>query len=194
MRLPLLSCSLVFAALAACSSPPSSNRLLGFISPYRVEIVQGNVLTAEQLARVKPGMTRTQVRDALGTPLLTDVFHADRWDYVFTLDRQGVPPQRRSVTAWFKDDRLERIDAADLPNEHEFVASINTHRPGRIPALALTDEQRKALPPPTKAEVSVATPQGPVRDYPPLETLTEVSAVAVPQGPARDYPPPQARP
>ncbi len=169
LRLPPLSCLPAFAVLAACSSTPPSSSLLGFISPYRVEIVQGNVLTAEQLARVKPGMGRTQVRDALGTPLLTDVFHSDRWDYVFTLDRQGVPAQRRSVTAWFKNDRLERIDAAALPNEHEFVASINSRSPGRVPALALTDEQRQALPLPTKTEVSVAAPQGPARDYPPLE-------------------------
>jgi outer membrane protein assembly factor BamE len=59
--------------------------------------VQGNVVTSEQVARVKPGMTRAQVRDILGTPLLTDPFHADRWDYLFTIRRQGC---RRSAAAW----------------------------------------------------------------------------------------------
>ena len=83
--------------LAGCTSLQSSRQLLGLITPYRIEIVQGNVVTSEQVARVRPGMTRAQVRDVLGSPLLTDVFHADRWDYIFTIRRQGAEPQRRSV-------------------------------------------------------------------------------------------------
>ena len=81
--------------------------MLGVITPYRIDIVQGNVVTKEQLALVKPGMTREQVRDMLGSPLLTDVFHADRWDYIFTIRRPGAQPQRRSIVAQFKGDRLD---------------------------------------------------------------------------------------
>ena len=58
--------------------------------PYRIDVAQGNVVTKEQLARVSPGMSRLQVRDILGSPLLTDPFHADRWDYVFTIKRPGT--------------------------------------------------------------------------------------------------------
>ena len=79
--------------------------------------MQGNVVTKEQVARVKPGMTREQVRDVLGSPLLTSAFHADRWDYVFTMRRQGTEPQRRSVVACFKGDELERLEAPELPSE-----------------------------------------------------------------------------
>ena len=61
----------------------SDGSLLGLVTPYRIDIVQGNAITREQLALVKPGMTRAQVREILGTPLLNDPFHAERWDYLF---------------------------------------------------------------------------------------------------------------
>lgn len=160
--------------LGGCASTLSSqDSLLGLVTPYRIDIVQGNVVTKEQLALVRPGMTRVQVRDVLGSPLLTDVFHADRWDYVFTIKRPGTQPQQRSIVAHFEGDRLARIDAPDLPSEREFVQSISrTSSSGRAPVLELTPEQRAALPIPDKpaapaAPEPVAT--GPVRDYPPLE-------------------------
>lgn len=163
------------AACAGCSLLPDRVRgeadtFLGFITPYRIEIVQGNVVTREQAALVKPGMTRSQVRDILGTPMLADPFHADRWDYVFTLRRQGALPQRRSVVAFFKDDRLERLEASDLPTEREFVASID--RPSGsspVPVLELTPEQRAALPHAAAPPGPPPEPMGPVRNYPPLE-------------------------
>lgn len=167
-RLALLAAS---SALAACSSLQSSDNFLGFITPYRIEVVQGNVLTREQVALVKPGMNRTQVRDVLGSPLLADAFHVDRWDYVFTIRRQGAEPQRRNVVARFDGEILKSLEAPDLPSENEFVASISTYKPRRVPELELTEEQRKALPVPPKVEAAPTTdePQGPNRDYPPLE-------------------------
>jgi outer membrane protein assembly factor BamE len=159
--------------LSGCQALQTSDNFLGFITPYRVEVVQGNVLTKEQVAIVKPGMSRVQVRDVLGSPLLTDVFHADRWDYVFTIRRQGAEPQQRKVVALFEGDKLKSIDAADLPSEREFVASIDTHKPpSRLPTLALTPEEIKALPVPPKPEAPASAPEGPVRAYPPLEPRT----------------------
>jgi outer membrane protein assembly factor BamE len=99
------------------------------VSPYRTDIVQGNVVTREQLAFVKPGMQRAQVRDVLGTALLVSVFHADRWDYVFTLKSQGVLAQSRRVTVFFKNDVVERIEADELPSEAEFVATLKAPTP-----------------------------------------------------------------
>jgi outer membrane protein assembly factor BamE len=162
------------AALAGCSTlQPTTDKLLGVITPYRIDIMQGNVVTAELAAMVKPGMSKEQVRDILGSPLLTSPFHAERWDYVFTLRRQGVEPQRRSVVAWFKDNKLDRLEAPDLPSEREFVSSVRPERSrGAEPVLALTEEQKKALPPPVKVETpATAQPQGAARTYPPLETL-----------------------
>jgi outer membrane protein assembly factor BamE len=159
------------AALPGCTSLSSEDNLLGVITPYRIDIVQGNVVTKEQLALVRPGMTRVQVRDALGSPLLTDLFHADRWDYVFTIKRPGTQPQRRSVVALFEGDRLVKIDAPELPSEREFVASISRTSPsGKAVALELTPEQRAALPAPAKPAPPTPEPEmGPTRAYPPLE-------------------------
>ncbi len=161
--------------LAGCaSSRDSGDGFLARITPYRIEIVQGNVVTSEQAARVRPGLTRAQVRDILGTPLLTDPFHADRWDYIFTLRRDGVPNQRRSVVVWFEGDALTRIEAPDLPSERDFVNGISTNRRKITPpVLELTEAQRNALPLPpaaareTPAGEPAAAPAVP-RDYPPL--------------------------
>src|SRR5450631_1312041 len=85
------------ASLAACQSLQSTDSFLGVITPYKVEVVQGNVITREQAALIKPGMNRAQVRDVLGSPLLADPFHGDRWDYVFTIRRQGAESQSRRI-------------------------------------------------------------------------------------------------
>ena len=112
-------------ALAGCESLDRTDSLFGLITPYRIDIVQGNAVTKEQLALIKPGATRLQVRDVLGTPLLADPFHADRWDYLFTLRRPGAELQRRSVVVFFDGDRVKSVEAPnDLPTEREFVASI----------------------------------------------------------------------
>ncbi len=164
---------LVMLALlgTACAWSPF-DRALASVTPYRVDVMQGNVITRELAERVKPGMSREQVRDVLGSPLLTSPFHGDRWDYVFTMRRQGVEPQRRSVVALFKGDALERLEAPDLPSEKEFVSSIrNARSSGPEPVLELSDDQRRALPLPVKGETSaIAPPQGAVRPYPPLES------------------------
>jgi outer membrane protein assembly factor BamE len=164
------------ALVAGCSSWPSSgDALFGLVSPHRIDIQQGNVVTQEQLARVKPGMNRLQVRDALGTPLLADSFHPDRWDYIFTLRQQGNPVQRRNVVLFFEGDVLKSIEAPDLPTELEFINSIA--RSGRVVAAAqleLTPEQLKALPLPARAPVmppadGVPNPIPTTRTFPPLE-------------------------
>ncbi|MEO5695519.1 MAG: outer membrane protein assembly factor BamE [Burkholderiaceae bacterium] len=159
------------SGLGGCQSLQSSDGFLSLITPYKVEVVQGNVITSEQAAVVKPGMTRAQVRDVLGTPLLNDVFHADRWDYVFTIRRPGAEPQMRRVMALFAGDELKSIDTGgELPSEREFVAQIDTFKTSRnAPALELTPEQRSALPAPATPALTEIEPVGPVRDYPPLE-------------------------
>ena len=158
-------------ALAGCQSLQTSESFLGVLTPYRVEVVQGNVVTSEQVALVKPGLTRAQVRDALGSPLLTDPFHTDRWDYVFTIRRQGADPQLRRVVVRFKDDALASIEGTEnLPSEREFVASIDTFKTSRnAPPLVLSDEQLKALPVPARPAAAEATLPVPNRTYPPLE-------------------------
>ncbi len=155
--------------LSGCESLQRTDSFLGFITPYRIDIVQGNAITREQAALVKPGLSRLQVREILGTPLVTDPFHAGRWDYIFTLRRPGAEPQRRSVVVLFEGDVVKSIDAPELPSERDFVASISRLKDPRAPKLELSDDERKALPPPVRREAPVAEPMGPVREYPPLE-------------------------
>lgn len=158
--------------LGGCESLQSTDSLFGLITPYRIDIVQGNVVTKEQLALLKPGLTRNQVREIIGTPLLADPFHADRWDYVFSIRRPGTPPQRRNVVLRFNGDTLASVEAPELPSEQAFVASISRARDVKQPKLELTDEERKALPTPPRpaaADTPSAEPLGPVREYPPLE-------------------------
>lgn len=171
-----LALILTAVALGACSSvrerlPDVSTAI---ITPYKIDIVQGNVVTREQAEVLKPGMARAQVRDILGTPLVASVFHANRWDYVFTFSRQGQEPQRRRLTVFFRDDVLEKVEADPLPSETEFVASLDVkRRSGKAPALEATPEQLKtfaernaASPAPSAAPATVV----PSATYPPLES------------------------
>jgi len=92
----------------------------GFFSPYRMEIQQGNFISRELMSQVKVGMTKDQVRAILGTPLVTDIFHADRWDYVFT--RTAVNSSRlesRKASLLFKENVLRNIEADLMPPESE---------------------------------------------------------------------------
>lgn len=165
----------VLALLGGCSTWASTDKVLGLVTPYKVEVVQGNVITKEQAEMIKAGQSRAQVRDILGSPLLMDVFHTDRWDYVFTIRRQGATPQQRQVIVRFDGDVLKSIDATDLPAERDFVASIDTFKTSRnAPPLALTEAQIKALPMPVAKPVPTApAPETasvqPARSYPPLE-------------------------
>ncbi|MDZ7591475.1 MAG: outer membrane protein assembly factor BamE [Rubrivivax sp.] len=167
---PILIATLAAVGLlAGCESLQRTDSFVGVITPYRIDIVQGNAVTKEQLALLKPGMTRLQVRDVLGTPLLTDPFHAHRWDYVFSLRRPNTDVQRRGVVVFFEGDRVASFQATELPSEREFVASISRFKDVKERKLELTEEERQALPPPVKREVAPAEPVGAVRAYPPLE-------------------------
>lgn len=163
----------LLSGCAAVPGPSTTDKVLGLVTPYKVEVVQGNVITKEQIELVKPGQSRAQVRDILGSPLLMDVFHADRWDYVFTIRRQGAKPQQRQVTVRFEGDVLKAVEAPTLPAEREFVESIDTFKTSRnAPPLALTEAQLKALPAPRAAATpATAAPAAaePARTYPPLE-------------------------
>lgn len=162
--------SFLALTLSACGSFDSaSNRLASVVTPYKIDIVQGNFVSREQANALKEGMSRSQVRDILGTPLLTDIFHADRWDYVFTFKRQGVEPQARRVSVFFKGDVLARIEADTLPTEAEFVASLDSGRKtGKVPVLEAPDDVLKATAAPVKAADKPLPPLP--ASYPPLET------------------------
>ena len=172
-RVWLSSLGALLVTLSACGSfDGASNRLVNVVTPYKIDIVQGNFVSREQAAALKEGMSRGQVRDILGTPLLTSIFHADRWDYVFTFKRQGAESQARRVTVFFKGDVLERTEADALPTEAEFVASLDSGRKsGQLPVLEAAPETLKTAAAPVKAAESKPLPPLPA-SYPPLEATT----------------------
>ncbi|MBJ2157730.1 outer membrane protein assembly factor BamE [Variovorax sp. IB41] len=175
-RRPWLLAAAVAATLClgACSGFSDRTRgALSAITPYKVEVVQGNFVSKEQVAALKPGMSRQQVREILGTSLLSDVFHANRWDYVFTIRRQGVEPQERRLTVFFNGELLDRFEGGEMPSEEEFVATLDTRKKsGKVPPLEATEDELKKFAPAkdekADAAASAAVPPLPAA-YPPLE-------------------------
>ncbi len=100
-------------ALVSCSSVG----LPGLdLKPYRIEIQQGNFVSQEMVSQLKPGMSKDQVRFVLGTPLITDSFHADRWDYVFRRQRvNSLELEQRKIAVFFEDGKLKRIEGDVTP-------------------------------------------------------------------------------
>ena len=83
----------------------------GALTPYRMEIQQGNYVTQEMAAQLKPGLTRDQVRFVMGTPLVADIFHEERWDYVFVRQRANSKDvEHRRIAVFFEDGKLARVD------------------------------------------------------------------------------------
>ncbi|MGE0355794.1 MAG: outer membrane protein assembly factor BamE [Burkholderiales bacterium] len=76
---------------------------------HRIDIQQGNLVSPENFARVKTGMTKSEVRQILGTPLLTDAFHADRWDYYFRNEKRGRLVEQNKFAVHFENERVVRI-------------------------------------------------------------------------------------
>lgn len=109
--------ALTLVALLALSGCASYNPM-NWIAPHRMEIRQGNQVTEDVVARLKTGMTRQQVRFLLGTPLVDDIFHAGRWDYIYQQYVEGRKTEQRQLTLYFKDDKLERIEGNALPADN----------------------------------------------------------------------------
>lgn len=97
--------------LAGCSSVPR------IVTEYRIDVQQGNVLTQEMVDRLRPGLTRDQVRFALGTPMLVDMFRSDRWDYVYRLQkgRTNEVETRRFSVFFDADGKLARVSGDVQP-------------------------------------------------------------------------------
>ena len=155
------------ASLAGCANMSSFTS--DTLKPYVPEVVQGNFVSKEQRQAISTGMPRAQVRDILGTPLVTSLFHADRWDYAFSIRRQGVPPQTFQLTVYFKNDVVSSVEAGDLPSESEFVERLVVQRKATsVPSLQASEEDLKKFPAPKAAGDAQRTAPLPAT-YPPLE-------------------------
>jgi outer membrane protein assembly factor BamE len=130
---------------------------MGFLRPYRPDIQQGNFISREMVSQLKEGMTKDQVRFVLGTPLLTDVFHKDRWDYPFRMAKGNGEMTASRLTLTFVDDKLARIEGGDLPTEADYLSRIS----GAPPKKSKTES-----PGPQPVPSSAADPQSPAISKP----------------------------
>jgi outer membrane protein assembly factor BamE len=172
--------------LSACSSINNATSRIGsLVSPYKVEVVQGNFVSKEQRDALAPGMPKAQVRDILGSPLVTSVFHADRWDYVFTIQRQGQAPQQRKLTVFFRGDELLKVEGDELISEDEFVTSLAAgRRLGKVPLLEVPPEVLREFGLQAAAAQTSSSPDAAARaplsagatNYPPLEAPGAVTS------------------
>jgi outer membrane protein assembly factor BamE len=123
--------------LAGCSMPQMPT-----LRAHKIDIQQGNYVTQDMVARLKPGMTRSQVRYALGTPLIVDPFRTDRWDYFYMLYQGGELKEQRVVTVVFRGDVLDRIEgdvvvAADAAAKPAAAAAEARPAPAAAPPEAM---------------------------------------------------------
>ena len=120
-RLPILLAAAVIG-LSACSAERISN-----FPSYKLKVIQGNQLDARAVSSLQQGMSRDQVQLLLGTPLLRDPFHSDRWDYTYEISRNGVVNQAetRNLTVWFENDRLVKAEgnALEYARQQQSAAS-----------------------------------------------------------------------
>lgn len=107
----LLFWLLVAVPLVAACNP------LTALSVYRMEVQQGNYISQEAVAQLKLGMTKEQVRFVLGTPLVADIFHENRWDYVYRRQRENSRQvEERRVSVFFDGDKLVRLEGDVMPS------------------------------------------------------------------------------
>ena len=107
----LTAFALVAFVLAGCSHVPQVPGL----KPYRMDIQQGNYVSQDMVAKLKRGMTKDQVRYVLGTPLVTDIFHDKRWDYIYYHDLPNGKREERKLTVYFDNGRLDRVTGDVVP-------------------------------------------------------------------------------
>ena len=133
---------LLIAAISGCSTVPR------VVHEYKIDIQQGNVLTQEMVAQLKPGLTKDQVRFVLGTPVLMDMFHANRWDYVYRYQKgsTGEVEMRKFSTYFDANDKLARV-AGDVTAADSSDASVVPDSRTREIDLGSVGENAVAPPP-----------------------------------------------
>ena len=105
-----LALGCLLAVLVGCGSN------FGFPGVYRINVEQGNMVTEDMVEQLRPGLNRRQVRYIMGTPLIEDSFHEDRWDYRYVLRNGSKLLSETQLTLWFEEDELVRVEGPDAPN------------------------------------------------------------------------------
>jgi len=142
MRYRHLIFFLTFVFLTACSVKSPIDYFEAKI--YKLDVQQGNIITAEMLMGLKPGMTRAQVKYVLGTPLIQDSFHENRWDYIYKMIKDDRLIEERHVVVRFADDELVDVKG-DIIQSNDILIGAETERQSKVITLSEADyaEQKK---------------------------------------------------
>ena len=134
--------------------------------PYRMEIQQGNFVSQEMVSQLKLGMTKEQVRFALGTPLITDSFHAERWDYVFWRQKANSNErEQRKIAVFFEEGKLKRIEGDAVPAADADAAAVKSPETPPAPAGDKAAQTKPAAQ--AAAEPAMPSPGAAAPDQPP---------------------------
>ena len=135
---------IAFGLLSACSSVPR------IVNEYRIDVQQGNVLTQEMVSQLRPGLTKDQVRFILGTPVLVDMFHAQRWDYFYSMKKgNSSKAETRNFVVYFDDEgKLVRVTGDVAPATPTDGAVLPETRIREIDLGSLPTDGSASVPPP----------------------------------------------
>lgn len=136
-------------SLALCACATSTPEMVAKLNPFKIDVRQGNYVSQDMVAQLKPGQTKDQVRFILGTPLIVDAFHTDRWDYVYRFQPGRGPLEQRRLIVYFEDNRLVRVGG-------DVVAGAAGETPARPPMQTLEIENPKAKTAGKPAEAAAA--------------------------------------
>ena len=146
MRIGLVFLSTLLASCSYFSSP--------VLSPYKMDIRQGNYVTPEMREKLRLGMSKNQVRYVLGTPMISDAFHGNRWDYIYSLEQRGEVVERQRLTLYFEGDNLVRMDDGRQAGKEAGPAIVQ--QPVAAPAPAAIPAAVTAPPPQPVAKADPA--------------------------------------
>lgn len=113
-RLYVFTLAIAVLGSAGCSS---DSKILGFPGVYKINIQQGNVVTQDMVDELRPGMTRRQVQYVMGTPLVTDTFNPDRWDYIYSVLAGSGKRSQKKMTVYFNNDLLSHFEGDFIPSD-----------------------------------------------------------------------------
>jgi outer membrane protein assembly factor BamE len=145
----IAAAALLSATLLTAGCGSVTDYLPKFMKPYRPDVQQGNVITRDMVEQLRAGMTRDQVKFMLGTPLLTDGFHPDRWDYLYYLNPRRGATQRRNLVIYFKDSKLDHFTSDPMPPESMADNLILGKKPFTQPVVPPKEPARPDTPAPT---------------------------------------------
>jgi outer membrane protein assembly factor BamE len=159
-RAHLLALAVLAASFAGCRGLDVPVPKVPGVTPHRIVIQQGNFISQEMVSQLKPGMSREQVRFVLGTPLVSDIFHADRWDYVYFLELPNGKREQRNLAVIFQDGKLTRVVGDLMPTE--------TSKPAAAAFPSQKPDESKPAPKPEPVQAKPAAPAAPA-EAPPAE-------------------------